>query len=151
METDFVLFPITLTAYLNYYISPPNQPRNWFLLPYAGFFKIVWNFLGFFGFFCFFGISFKVTNVTTKSYQGYYWTPKIAKNGPKQHNKLFFARRAKKASDEGRNPPQELEIGPRSGPYVLVCYIMNMLSNISTWKVSMVVERRGWKYIMRLQ
>ena len=32
METDFVLFPITLTAYLNYYISPPNQPRNWFLL-----------------------------------------------------------------------------------------------------------------------
>ena len=94
--------------------------RESWCLPYAGFFLIVWNFLGFFGFFCFFGISFKVTNVTTKSYQGYYWTPKIAKNGPKQHNKLFFARRAKKASAEGRSPPQELEVGPRSGPYLLV-------------------------------
>ena len=48
-----------------------------------------WDFLRF----CFFGIPFKVTKVTTKSYQGYYWTPKIVKNGPKQHNKLFFARR----------------------------------------------------------
>ena len=45
---------------------------------------------------CFFGIPFKVTEVTTKSYRGYYWTPKISKNGPKQHNKPFFAQRAKK-------------------------------------------------------
>ena len=45
-------------------------------------------------------VSFKVTKVTTKCYHGYYWTPKIAKNGPKQHKKLFFARRAKKASAE---------------------------------------------------
>ena len=65
-------------------------------------------------------IPFKVTKVTIKSYQGYYWTPKIAKNGPKQHNKLFFARRAKKASAEGRSPPQELEVSPRSGLYLLV-------------------------------
>ena len=61
----------------------------------------------FFGFFRFFGILFKVTKVTTKSYQGTYWTPKIAKNGPKQHNKLFFC-------------PKELEVGLRSGPYLLV-------------------------------
>ena len=39
--------------------------------------------------FCFF-ILFKVTKVTTKSIQGYYWAPKIAKNGPKQHKNLFF-------------------------------------------------------------
>ena len=71
-------------------------------------------------FFGFFGISFKVTKVTNKSYQGYYWTPKIAKNGPKQQNKLFFARRAKNASAKGRSPPQELEVGPRSGPYLQV-------------------------------
>ena len=32
----------------------------------------------------------------------------------------FFARRAKKASAEGQSPPQELEVGPRSGPYLLV-------------------------------
>ena len=54
------------------------------------------NFLLFFcffggGIFRFFGIPFKVTKVTTKSYQCYYWTPKNAKkNGPKQHNKLTF-------------------------------------------------------------
>ena len=44
----------------------------------------------------------------------------------------FFARRAKKASAEGRSPPQELEVGLRSGPYLLVCFkekkiIMNVL------------------------
>ena len=32
----------------------------------------------------------------------------------------FFARRAKKTTAEGRSPPQELEVGPRSGPYILV-------------------------------
>ena len=67
----------------------------------------------FFGFFWFFFGSFKVTNVTTKCYHGYYWTLKIAKNGPKQH---------KKALAEGQSPPQELEVGPRSGPYLLVVY-----------------------------
>ena len=42
---------------------------------------------------------------------GYYWTPKMAKQSPKQHNKL----RTKKASAEGQSPPQELEVGPLSG------------------------------------
>ena len=32
----------------------------------------------------------------------------------------YVTRGAKKASAEGRSPPQELEVGPRSGPYLLV-------------------------------
>ena len=48
------------------------------------------------------------------------WLLLDTKNGPKQHKKFFFARRAKKDSAEGRSPPQELEVGPRSGPYLLV-------------------------------
>ena len=35
-------------------------------------------------------------------YHGYYWTPKIAKNGPKQHKKLFFCPKGKKSL--GRRP-----------------------------------------------
>ena len=63
--------------------------------------------MGFFGFvlvfgfflecFGFFGIPFKITNVTTKRYQGYYWILKIDKNGPKQRNKLFFCPKGKKS------------------------------------------------------
>ena len=67
-----------------------------------------------------FGIPFKVTKVSTKSYQGYYWTPKNARNWPKQHNKVFFCPKGKKSLGLGRSPPQELEVGPRSGPYLLV-------------------------------
>ena len=86
------------------------------------YFWIFQNNLDFFVFFCF-GILFKVTKVTTKCYQGYYWTPEIAKNGPKQHNKLFFfAQRAKNALNEGRRPPQGLEVGSRSGLYLLVSF-----------------------------
>ena len=33
---------------------------------------------------------------------------------------FFFARRATKPSVEGRSPPQELEVVPHSGPYLLV-------------------------------
>jgi hypothetical protein len=39
----------------------------------------------------------KNTEVTTKSYQGYYWTQKIAKNGPTQQKKPFFGPKGKKA------------------------------------------------------
>ena len=46
----------------------------------------------------FFWIPFKVT---TKSYQGYYLTPKIAKNGPKQQISSFFTKRPKRL---GRRP-----------------------------------------------
>ena len=98
----------------------------WDFFGFLDFFKFLdfLNFLGFcgffLGFFLFFFVSFKVTKVTTKCYHGYYWTPTIAKNGPKQHKELFFARRAKKASAQGRSPPQELEVGLRSGLYLLV-------------------------------
>ena len=41
----------------------------------------------------------------------------------------FFARRAKKASDKGQSPPQELEVGPRSGPYLLV--LVKVINNLT--------------------
>ena len=60
-------------------------------------FLIFLDFFSTFGFFwnCviflwFFGSPFKATKVVTKSYQGYYWAPKIAKKGPKEHNKLLL-------------------------------------------------------------
>ena len=103
----------------------------WIFLDFLGFFWIFWIFFGFFWFFGrfldfwifwiflkfldFFWIFFFlviVTNVTTKSYQGYYWTPKIAKNGPKQYNKLFFCPKGKKSL--GRRPKPSA--GARSKP-----------------------------------
>ena len=48
---------------------------------------------------------------------GHQKSPKMGQNSIKSS---FFARRAKKASAKGRSPPQELEVGPRSGPYLLV-------------------------------
>ena len=68
----------------------------------------------------FWGIPFKVTKVITKSDQGYYWTPKIAKNGPKQLKKLIFCPKDKFASAKGQSPLKELEVGQHSGPYLLV-------------------------------
>ena len=88
---------------------------KWFLR-----FLIFWIFLEFRIFrlfFWFLWISYTVTKVTTESYQGYYWKPQIAKNGPKQHNKVFFC--PKEGKRLGQSPPQELEVGPRR-PYLLV-------------------------------
>ena len=45
--------------------------------------------------------------------------PKISTNRGKRS---FFAGRAKKASDKGQSPPQELEVSPRSRLYFLVNY-----------------------------
>ena len=42
--------------------------------------------------------------------------------GQKSIKSCFFARRAKKALAGGRSPPQELEEGPRSGPYLLLYF-----------------------------
>ena len=56
-----------------------------------------------------------VTKVTT----GHQKWPKMGQNSI---IRSFFARRAKKASAEGRSPPQELEVSPRSGLYLLVYY-----------------------------
>ena len=85
------------------------------------------NFLDFF-------VVVIVTNVTTKCYHGYYWTPKMGQNSIKSS---FFTRRAKKASAEGRSPPQELEVGPRSGPYLLVilesCILDINSFNVALW------------------
>jgi hypothetical protein len=52
--------------------------------------------------------------------------PKMAQNSIIS---TFFARWAKKGSDKGWSPPHELEVGPRSGPYLLVLckYPMNTL------------------------
>ena len=55
----------------------------------------------------------KVTEVTTQQ-------QKCLKMSTNSVKSFFFARRAKKASAEGRSPPQELEVNPRSGLYLLV-------------------------------
>ena len=46
--------------------------------------------------------------------------PQLLLNTKNRQNWAKTARTAKKASAEDRSPPQELEIGPRSGPYLLV-------------------------------
>ena len=79
------------------------------ILDFMKFFEL---FVMFWGFLVFFWITFKVTKVTTKSYQGYHWTTKIAKKGQKQHNKLFFCQTGKKSLVRRPSPPQELEITP---------------------------------------
>ena len=77
-------------------------------------------FLNFFLIF-FLAIPFKVTKGTTKSYHVYYWTQKIAKNGPKKH--------------KGRSPLHELEVGPRSGPYHLVLIICTKFESLKFNKI----------------
>ena len=72
----------------------------------------------FFGFFWIFWIVIKFTKVTIKSYPGYYWTPKMDRN---RIIRTFFDRE-KKSMSKGRSPPQELEVGPRSGQYILVSF-----------------------------
>ena len=52
-------------------------------------------------------------------YLGYYWKPKIAKKGPKQHNKLSFLPEGKKKL--GQSPPQELEVARSAGGKGVVC------------------------------
>ena len=58
--------------------------------------------------------------VPSKSYQGYYWTPKRPKIGQNSKIDSFLPVGQNKPLAEGRSPPQELKIGPRSGPYPLV-------------------------------
>ena len=113
---DFWIFKKIFLEFLDFFWT---SLIFWNILKLLVFFwisLIFWN-IEIFGFFwifvLFLGIPFKITKVTTKSYQGYYWAPKTTKNGPKQHNKLsFFAWRAKKASTEGLNP----SAGARSRP-----------------------------------
>ena len=68
-------------------------------------------------FFWFLWILFNVTKVTTKSYQG---NTTGHQKWPKMGQNSIISQSAKKASAEGQRPLQELEVGPRSGPYLLV-------------------------------
>ena len=76
-------------------------------------------FLYFFYFFKLIRLILKVSKVTKKKW------PNIGKNSIISP---FFGRRGKTASDKGRIPPQELEIGPHSGTYLLVCIKVNLVS-----------------------
>ena len=76
----------------------------------------------------------KVTKVTT----GHQKLPKMGQNSIISS---FFARRAKKASAEGRSPPQELEVGPRSGPYLLDTLIV--LALVTFLKTVNIFNRPG--------
>ena len=102
---------------------------------FFGFFVTFWIFWDFwifwiFGFIFLFFLDFflllllkllmLLLNVTTG--KCYYWTPQSTKMGQNSIKSNFFAQRAKKASAKGQSPPQELEVGPRSGPYLLVEY-----------------------------
>ena len=68
----------------------------------------------------FLDIKKQTTKVTNKRYRGFYGAPKTAQNKYNQHEELFFAQRAKKASAKCQSSPQELEVSLRSGLYLLV-------------------------------
>ena len=81
-------------------------------LDFKIFFEIFWIFLDFVVFLLLLlMLLLKVTKVITGDQK----SPKMGQNSIKSS---FFARRAIKASAKGRSPPQELEVGPRSGPYL---------------------------------
>ena len=80
----------------------------YFFFGFSDFFCIFLTYEFFVEFFLYFLYSFEVTKVNT----GQQNCLKLAK----KHNKLFFARRAKKALD--RSPPQELEVGLCSTVYI---------------------------------
>ena len=67
-----------------------------------------------------------VTTVTT----GHQKSPKMGKNSIKS---FFFAQRAKKSL----GPPLELEVGPRSGPYLLVFFTLQCSVVQCCWCSSM--------------
>ena len=87
--------------------------------------EFLWIFCFFFGFWYFFRkiwdcfwflwIPYKVTKVTTniKVTAGNLKWPKMGQNGI---IRSFLPKGQKETSTEGRNPPQELEVGPCSGP-----------------------------------
>ena len=65
------------------------------------------------------------------------YLPKMPKIGQNSIISPFFARRAKQASAKGRSPPQELEVGPRSGPYLIVEIKVN------NWRAVLVGDFRA--------
>ena len=81
----------------------------------------------------------KVTKVTTGN-------QKMPKMGQNSIISPFFARRAKNALAEGRSPPQELEVSPRSGLYLLVFLktkadSIPFVAHLSVFKVLLSLKR----------
>ena len=60
------------------------------------------------------------TNVTTKGTKVIAGDQKMPKMGQNSIISSFLAQRAKKVLSKGQSPPQELEVSPRSGLYLLV-------------------------------
>ena len=85
-----------------------------FFLTFFDIFGFFFEFVGFLGFLSkFLRLLLKATKVTTGR-------QKLQKLGQNSIISSFFAQRAKKALAKDRRPPQELELCPRSGPYLLV-------------------------------
>ena len=68
---------------------------------------------------------------------------------PKQHSKPLFCPKGKKSLGLGQSPAQDLEVGPRSGPYFLVSIsntrisIQLLLSQSVTLTVPHWILKRG--------
>ena len=99
-------------------------------MDYFGFFYFFFIFLFFLVYFKVNRLLLNVTMVNT----GHQKLPKMGQNSIKSS---FFALSVKKASAEGRSPPQELEVGPRSGPYLLVTSMPGFLEVLN---VSMLLN-----------
>ena len=68
-----------------------KKSNFWMFSPFLILFEFLWFSMDFFFNYFFNKIFFKVIEVTTKSFQGDYWTPKMASNGPKHYDKFFFS------------------------------------------------------------
>ena len=75
------------------------------------------------------------------------WHQKWPNMGQNSMMNSFFARRAIKASAKGQSPPQEIEVGRRSGPYLLVLgNVEQMLHHQLTKTVkSTVPSKSNWQ------
>ena len=58
----------------------------------------------------------------------------------------FFVRRAKKASAKDWCPPQELEVGPRSRPYLLVYFNIREVWKLNIFSSLRKVDIKGFQY-----
>ena len=129
----------------------------WFFKDFFWIFEISNFFLIFFIYFflVFLGLLSKLLMLllkVTKVTNGHQKLPKMGQN----HNKLFFLPEAQqKALAKGRSPPQELELCPHSGPYLLVTekghmivldWYNRILGFIKTYCKNNVLIKIAWKY-----
>ena len=84
-----------------------------------------------------------VTTVTTEHQK----LPKMSQSCIKR---FFFAPRAKKALAEGRSPPQEVEVGPCSGPYLLVSLNISIDGSQPTCMYRLMVSRGSHNFSLGL-